>query len=65
MVRNWGDETVVDHGDLEIWTSMMNKYPEFVEKFLQGTMKSLQERRQLPMDPEEYDDLEEEEEDDI
>jgi hypothetical protein len=54
VIRNWGDGSVVDHGDQNGWKSLILDFTSFRDKFVEGTMISLQERRDQMIVVEDY-----------
>ena len=54
VVRNWGDEAVLHHGDQKQWSEMLSQSATFRNKFLAGTMQPLEKRRGTAMKLESY-----------
>ena len=54
VVRNWGDSAVLHHGDQGKWSEVLSQSTTFRNKFLAGTMQSLEKRRGTAMKLESY-----------
>ena len=55
VVRNWGDAAVVDQADLSEWVSVIeDEESGFMEKFVAGTLVSLEKRCEKVLVAEDY-----------
>lgn len=54
IIRNWGDAAVVDQEDLESWASVLGSCDGFRTKFLEGSLLSLEKRREKVLVAEAY-----------
>ncbi|KAI4669713.1 uncharacterized protein J4E88_009996 [Alternaria novae-zelandiae] len=54
IVRNWGDDDVVDHVAGEAWSNLLKTCPYFRKVFISATKQSLEERRKHQMSLENY-----------
>ena len=55
VVRNWGDAAVVDQADLSEWVDVIgDEESGFMEKFVGGTLVSLEKRREKVLVAEDY-----------
>jgi hypothetical protein len=46
IMRNWGDGSIVDHANKRRWKSFIEDIPSSKDKFIDGMMLPLQERRE-------------------
>ncbi|KAI4677386.1 hypothetical protein J4E81_010960 [Alternaria sp. BMP 2799] len=54
IIRNWGDTAVVDQEELESWSDLLRSCDAFRDKFLEGSLLSLEERRKKTLMAEHY-----------
>ncbi|KAI4702657.1 hypothetical protein J4E89_010379 [Alternaria sp. Ai002NY15] len=54
IIRNWGDAAVVDQEELKSWDSLLKSNDTFREKFLEGSLLSLEQRREKVLVVEDY-----------
>lgn len=54
IVRNWGDSTIIDHGDEAMWATLLFKHERSRRKFLKASMLSLEKRREQPLKLSDY-----------
>lgn len=54
IIRNWGDSAVVDQEELEPWSDLLRSSDAFRDKFLEGSLLSLKERRKKTLMAEDY-----------
>ena len=54
VVRNWGDAAVVDQANLADWFSLMCDEESFQDKFMEGTLISLEKRREKVLVAKDY-----------
>ena len=54
IVRNWGDDTIVQHGDQEIWSDTLEAFHDFRRVFIEATSQTLERRRERELSLEDY-----------
>ncbi|KAI4605120.1 hypothetical protein J4E83_010856 [Alternaria metachromatica] len=54
IVRNWGDDTIVQHGDQEQWSDTLEACHFFRMNFIEATRQSLERRREHQMSLADY-----------
>ncbi|KAI4909091.1 uncharacterized protein J4E92_010699 [Alternaria infectoria] len=54
IIRNWGDKAIVDQEELESWSDLFRSCDAFRDKFLEGSLLSLEERREKTLMAEDY-----------
>lgn len=54
IVRNWGDDTIVQHRDQEIWADTLEASHYFRRGFIEATSKTLEKRRERKLSLKDY-----------
>ncbi|KAI4605106.1 hypothetical protein J4E83_010842 [Alternaria metachromatica] len=54
IIRNWGDTAVVDQEEMESWSDLLRSCDALRDKFLEGSLLSLEERREKVLVAEDY-----------
>ncbi|KAH6865466.1 hypothetical protein BKA58DRAFT_389545 [Alternaria rosae] len=54
IIRNWGDTAVVDQEELDTWSALLKSCNPFRDKFLEGSLLSLDQRREKVLMAEDY-----------
>jgi len=54
IIRNWGDAAVVDQEDMESWAPVLGSCDGFRTKFLEGSLLSLEQRREKVLVAKDY-----------
>ena len=54
IARNWGDDTIVQHGDQETWSDTLEACHHFRMIFIKAMSKTLEKRREQELSLEDY-----------
>jgi len=54
IVRNWGDDTIIQHEDKEIWSDTVEACHDFRRVFIEATSQTLERRRERELSLEDY-----------
>ncbi|KAF2025567.1 hypothetical protein EK21DRAFT_116656 [Setomelanomma holmii] len=54
VARNWGDETIVSHGNKNTWKLLLTKRSRFRRKFLDCSLSTPEQRRAIPLNLDTY-----------
>jgi hypothetical protein len=54
VVRNWGDSKIVDAEDQDKWSTLLGSSSIFRDKFVKGTLQTIEKRREKPLLLEDY-----------